>query len=443
MTTMPTKSNRKATPKSDDTLTQQRDRWLMAALPDVPFDGWTTALMTRAAEKAGVDAATLFPNGIAQALDHFADWADRAMLADLEKHDLKNMRVRDRIAAGVMARLDTLAPHKQAVNAALGQGLRPRILTRRPRWLWRTADRLWWAVGDAATDYNHYSKRFLLSGVIASTTLFWLADTSDNHEDTRGFLDRRIDEVLKVGRGLGQLIARLGGKTGAVALAFLLTTTTPLQASAPLVCPQDTSGPVSIEFTHTEPRVTHNLSHQDLGKFSVSTTFSHHREEVFLTGGITESNIKSNFEVSFNQRSNRETGETCISINKVEMKLSYEPVVHIASNFPRDSCQFATTWEHELRHVNTDLLTLQERGRLLQQAAQGVASQIKTIGPVQKGDVKKVQQEIITRINTAVSTAFDEIDRLRMQRQQLIDTREEYMRLSKACPPVHAGQQKR
>ncbi len=438
---MPAKPRSKPTP-DHDAMTAKRDRWLLAALPDVPFDGWTPALMARACEKSGVDAAAIFPRGMTQALDHFADWADRAMLAHLETLDLQNMRVRDRIAAGVMARLNTLAPHKQAVNAAMGQGLRPRVFASRPRWLWRTADRLWWAAGDNATDYNHYSKRFLLSGVIASTTLFWLADSSTNHEETRGFLDRRLDEVLKVGRGLGQLIARLGGKTAAVLFAGLLFHTSPSQA-APLVCPQDTSGPVTIEFTHSEPSVTHSLSHQDLGKFSVSTTFSHHRDEVFLTGGITESNIKSNFEVSFNQRSDRNTGETCISINKIVMKLSYEPVVHIASNFPRDSCQFATTWEHELRHVNTDLLTLQERGRLLQQAAQGVASQIKTIGPVPKSDVKRVQQEVIARIDTAVSGAFDEIDRLRMQRQQLIDTREEYMRLSKACPPAHAGKQKR
>ena len=199
-------------PAQADSLTAARDRWLMAALPDVPFDGWTQPLMARAADKVGVDTDILFPDGLTDALDHFADWADRAMLAELGKQDLARLRVRERIFTGVMARLDALAPHKQAVSAALGQGLRPGVIAGRPRWLWRTADRLWWAAGDSATDYNHYSKRLLLSGVIASTTLCWLADTSDNHADTRGFLERRLDEVLKVGRGLGQIIGRLTGK---------------------------------------------------------------------------------------------------------------------------------------------------------------------------------------------------------------------------------------
>ena len=37
-------------------------------------------------------------------------------------------------------------------------------------------DRMWRLAGDTATDFNHYSKRTLLSGVIASTTLCWLGD---------------------------------------------------------------------------------------------------------------------------------------------------------------------------------------------------------------------------------------------------------------------------
>jgi ubiquinone biosynthesis protein COQ9 len=35
--------------------------------------------------------------------------------------------------------------------------------------LWESADALWRWAGDAATDENHYSKRAILSGVLAST----------------------------------------------------------------------------------------------------------------------------------------------------------------------------------------------------------------------------------------------------------------------------------
>lgn len=187
--------------------TAARDALLLAALPDVAFDGWTPALMERARARAKLSAAEtarLFPAGVHSLLSHFSDWADRAMQDRLMTLDLQSMRVRDRIAAGVTARLDALRPYKPAVSAALGRSIDPRLAARLPRHVWRTADRLWWLAGDTATDWNHYSKRGLLSGALASTTLYWLSDTSDQHADTAAFLDRRIEEVLTLGRSLGQ-----------------------------------------------------------------------------------------------------------------------------------------------------------------------------------------------------------------------------------------------
>ena len=63
--------------------------------------------------------------------------------------------------------------------------------------------------GDRATDYNYYTKRLLLAGVLSSTTLFWLNDRSEGHEATWAFLERRIDEVLKVGGRLGKTMKGL------------------------------------------------------------------------------------------------------------------------------------------------------------------------------------------------------------------------------------------
>ena len=45
---------------------------------------------------------------------------------------------------------------------------------------------------------NWYTKRATLSGVYASTVLFWLGDDSLEHEATWAFLDRRIDDVMAI-----------------------------------------------------------------------------------------------------------------------------------------------------------------------------------------------------------------------------------------------------
>lgn len=188
--------------------TARRDAVLLAALPDVAFDGWTPGLLARACAAAGVpdhERDDLFPDGIKSLLAAFSDWADRRCEERLRAVNLADLRVRDRIALGVRTRLEVLAPHKSAVSAALGRSIDPRLARIMPRTLWRTADRLWWLAGDTATDWNHYSKRALLSGVLASTGLYWLSDTSPDHADTWAFLNRRIDAVLALGKGIGKM----------------------------------------------------------------------------------------------------------------------------------------------------------------------------------------------------------------------------------------------
>jgi ubiquinone biosynthesis protein COQ9 len=185
---------------------------LEAALPHVMFDGWTEATIRAAARDLDLDpeaAMNLFPAGPRDLVEAFSLWADAQMLAGLASLDLEEMRVRDRIASGIRLRLECLEPHREAVRKSLSfLGLPPNAPLA-TRLLWRTADELWYACGDRATDYNYYSKRLLLSGVISATTLYWLDDRSEGASDTNAFLERRIDEVLTVGMRVGKTMSSI------------------------------------------------------------------------------------------------------------------------------------------------------------------------------------------------------------------------------------------
>ncbi len=188
-----------------------KTKFLLAALPDVLFDGWTTALMERAAAKLKVTKDKIdmeFPNGVRDLVTYFSIWATEETIKKMKKTDLGSLKVRERITLGVRTRLEILSPYKQAVAAALSFMALPPQSFLLPKLVWHAADKLWWAAGDTATDYNHYTKRALLSGVLTSTTLYWLNDTSKNHAQTWAFLDRRIDNVLKIGMKIAQFKKR-------------------------------------------------------------------------------------------------------------------------------------------------------------------------------------------------------------------------------------------
>jgi ubiquinone biosynthesis protein COQ9 len=181
----------------------QKDRILEAALMDVPFDGWSRQTLAKAARDLGLDPATvrrLFPRGGDDLLAWLEDWADRQMLARLEAQDLGRLKIRERIAAAVRARLEVLAPYREAVRRALAARALPQNAVDGTRAVWRTVDRMW-AVADAKRDdgLDYYTKRGLLAGVYSSTLLYWLEDHSEGFEDSWAFLDRRIEDVMSIG----------------------------------------------------------------------------------------------------------------------------------------------------------------------------------------------------------------------------------------------------
>lgn len=193
-------------------MDSQKDDIILAALPHATFDGWSKETLVLACNDIGLDpllADALFPRGPVDAVDHFSDLADRRMLEKLASVDAASLKVRERVKTAVEARLEFLAPHKQALRAALGFWAMPQRGPRAAKAVWRTADRIWIWAGDTATDYNRYTKRGLLTGVIGSTTMFWLGDTSAGASATSAFLARRIEQVMTVGKAIGGLKARI------------------------------------------------------------------------------------------------------------------------------------------------------------------------------------------------------------------------------------------
>jgi ubiquinone biosynthesis protein COQ9 len=76
----------------------------------------------------------------------------------------------------------------------------PQNAVRAARLGWRAADVMWRAAGDTATDLNHYSKRLTLSGVYAATLLVFLDDDSEDWVESRAFLARRIEDIMRFER---------------------------------------------------------------------------------------------------------------------------------------------------------------------------------------------------------------------------------------------------
>jgi len=200
---------------ASDYLAEERLGILEAALPHVPFDGWSLATLRVAAKDAGYDesmAALAFPGGVAELIDYWSVVADAKMTLAYEAANTGEMRFRDRITFLVRARIEAVADHRDAVRRALTHVTRPSKAGTGIRGLYRTVDEMWYAAGDTSTDFSFYTKRGTLAGVYASTLLYWLDDRSEDASDTWAFLDRRIADVMRIPQKRAKLeeAARIG-----------------------------------------------------------------------------------------------------------------------------------------------------------------------------------------------------------------------------------------
>ena len=175
------------------TLEELKDELLLATLPHIVFDGGSTQALKEGVRSLGLQEGypyTLFADPRRELVAHFSQWADKQMLKNLSQIDLSTMKIRERIATSVRCRLEVISEHKEAIRRS--------FLYASPQQVYNTVDIIWRKAGDTSVDFNFYTKRILLASVLSSTTIFWLTDQTDHYKETWEFLDRRIENIMKI-----------------------------------------------------------------------------------------------------------------------------------------------------------------------------------------------------------------------------------------------------
>ncbi len=179
------------------------------------FDGWSEEALAMAADQAGVDrdvARLAFKgkSGLSQMamIEAWIATIDREMAERMTPEKLGAMKVRERIRSLVQFRLDAVRGQEEALRRATAIMAMPQNAAASLKTGWSSADLMWRLAGDTATDWNHYTKRTILAGIYGATLAVFVSDESEDKQETRAFLDRRIDGVMKFEKAKAQLLGR-------------------------------------------------------------------------------------------------------------------------------------------------------------------------------------------------------------------------------------------
>lgn len=173
------------------------ERVLDEAVRLAPHEGWTGRMARLAGRAAGFsegETELLLPRGPADLAALLSRRHDAKAMIVLRPVDPQSLKIRERIAAALEARLDAAAADEAAVRRLMGFLALPPNLALGGRLAWESADALWRWAGDASTDANHYSKRALLAGILSSALAVRL---SSGRGAAMRFVERRIGDVMR------------------------------------------------------------------------------------------------------------------------------------------------------------------------------------------------------------------------------------------------------
>lgn len=181
------------------------------------FDGWNEDCLLSTADEAAVDhdiAKLAFETsdikgGLAmQLVQSWVSYVDDEMARILTPEKLNTMKIRERITALLITRLEIAEPYREAQRRAISVMALPGNIRLGMKVGWNSADIMWKLAGDTATDYNHYTKRAILSSIYTAILMRFINDDSENFAETRAFVDRRIDNVMQFEKAKAGFLSR-------------------------------------------------------------------------------------------------------------------------------------------------------------------------------------------------------------------------------------------
>lgn len=183
--------------------------------------------------------------------------------------------------------------------------------------------------------------------------------------------------------------------------------------------------PIQYEFGYTSAQ---------LGEIKSDTVNPYGAGVDTTTGGLREDKPELKLEVSWKVREYQD-GSICLWYDQVNVDIQLKPKIYVAKEFNQGKCKEAIL-DHELKHVVVDREVMNKYSQLIGVAVRDAVNNTGAVGPYNKADLDSVQQAMAEHIRNAVMQYQLPLQQEMRNRQQQVDSVEEYTRVSKICESV-------
>ncbi len=150
--------------------------------------------------------------------------------------------------------------------------------------------------------------------------------------------------------------------------------------------------------------------------------------------GLMSGSIGLKSKVMFSTESYAQYGMGCLYLKGVDVEITVNPKIYVASDFPQGGCMHNAILAHEMKHVNEDQYVvnkyINEIGKSLSQRIEANGA---VFGPIKLSDMSNRQEAIQSALHDEVRYMNEVLNAERRQRQQDIDSLEEYQSIGVKC----------
>ena len=141
------------------------------------------------------------------------------------------------------------------------------------------------------------------------------------------------------------------------------------------------------------------------------------------------------FKAEAQYRATRVSGSSsiCVKLRSLEIVFFAKPKIHIASNFRRGTCEYGAVMAHEKKHVRELLKFVREYRPKVKSYMEKAVVKARTSYPARPSKVNDAQEQIQEDILKEIETLQGKIMPILNERQQAIDSEEEYARVTAKC----------
>ena len=213
----------------------------------------------------------------------------------------------------------------------------------------------------------------------------------------------------------------------AIAAVFLLCPVFMIQAAFAQGCPQPkvkthySSEIRSTKYTRTE-------SASDLTQWQMGHDFTQNKV-LGVGGGSVGTKLTMRYEISPAQQE----GTYCVLPVAVLAEFYAAPEIHIASNFARGSCEYSEVLAHEQKHIDVLRKFHREYKSEYRDFLRQTISNLPDTAPVTLEDAEAEKKATTGVIMAQLNAYTKEIMAELSERQQEVDTKDEYARVIAKC----------